>query len=98
MTIARTVYFNKCTSLLCDDELYKKYRNAPTENLRLDNGPWLKPSVASAKKAKIEAWRVGEGNEGRYDYADICVKNISDIPAFPVTVDLVDDEKRFFLA
>ena len=94
---ARAVYFNKCTSLLRDRELYEKYRSQPTENLRLDGGPWLKPSVASANKAEIEAVRAASGNDGKYDFAEILIKNISDTPAYPVTVDLADGQKRFFL-
>ena len=95
--IARSVYFNKCTSLLGDEALYKRYRSEPTENLRLDGGPWLKPSVASAKKAELAAVRVASGSDGRYEFADVCIKNPSNVPAYPVTVDLVDEEKRFFL-
>ena len=37
------------------------------------------------------------GNDGKYDFAEILIRNISDIPAYPVTVDLSDDWKRFFL-
>ena len=94
--LARSVYFNKCTSLLANPELYERYRTAPAENLRLDNGPWLKASVTSANSAEIMAEKVGEGSDGRYKYVDICLKNSSDTPAFPITFDLVDDEKRFF--
>ena len=65
--------------------------------LVLDGGPWLKPSVASAKKAELAAVRVASGSDGRYEFADACIKNLSNVPAYPVTVDLVDEEKRFFL-
>lgn len=95
--LARSVYFNKCTSLLFDKELYQMYRSKPTENLRLDDGPWLKPSITSAKKAKLKAERIASGNDGTYDFVEICIKNLSSVPAYPVTVDLEDDEKRFFL-
>ncbi|MBE6584775.1 MAG: hypothetical protein E7649_07390 [Ruminococcaceae bacterium] len=97
VSVARTVYFNKCTSLLSDAELYKKYRTSPTENLRLDNGPWLKPSVASAKKATLKATRLEDGTEGGYGYARVLIENVSDSPAYPVTIDLCDEQKRFFL-
>ncbi len=96
-SLARSVYFNKCTSLLLDPKLYQRYRSQPTENLRLDDGPWLKPSIASAKKALLKAERINVGNDGTYDFAEISITNLSDIPAYPVTVDLEDDEKRFFL-
>ena len=95
--LARSTYFNKCTSLLCNEALYEEYRSKPTENLRLENGPWLKSSVASAKRAGLHVTRVGEGCDGRYEWTDVCIENASDVPAYPVTVDLVDDAKRFFL-
>ena len=95
--LARSTYFNKCTSVLCDESLYQKYRNAPTENLRLDNGPWLKHSLNAARPAALQVVRVGEGQDGRYEFVDICIKNIFQMPAFPVTVNLEDDRARFFL-
>ncbi len=49
-SIARSVYFCKCTSMLSDRELYEKHRSAPTENLRFDSGPWLKNDISCAKK------------------------------------------------
>jgi len=95
--ISRSVYFNKCTSLLSDSEVYNKYRSTPAENLRLDNGPWLKSDISSAKAACLEAVKGEEGFVGKYQYKDIVIRNVSDVPAYPVTVDLVDEEKRFFL-
>ena len=84
--------------MLCDEALYRKHRNEPTENLRFDNGPWLKPSIVAAERAVLQAERVGEGRDGRYEFADIRIRNTSAIPAFPVTVDVADDQKRFFLS
>lgn len=95
--LSRSVYFNKCTSLLSDAELYKKYRSEPKENLRLDNGPHLKPCISSANRATIEAIAVGEGKNGRYAFTDIRIKNVSDFPAFPITVEPTDDDMRYFL-
>lgn len=96
--LARSTYFNKCTSMLCDEALYREHRNEPTKNLRFDNGPWLKPSIVAAERAVLQAERVGEGRDGRYEFADIRIRNTSAIPAFPVTVDVADDQKRFFLS
>ncbi len=95
--VARSTYFNKCTSLLCDEALYQKYRSTPAENLRFENGPWLKPCLAAAKRATLDVMRVGEGSDGPYGWTDICIKNRSETPAYPVTVDLSDERKRFFL-
>lgn len=97
-TVARSVYFNKCTSLFNDAELYAQHRRLPNQNLRFDNGPWLKPSIVSAQQATIEAAVVSSGTDGTYQYADVRVKNLSSVPAFPVTLDMTDDAKRFFLS
>lgn len=94
--IARSVYFNKCTSLRSDKELYGQYRKAPKENLRLDNVPWLKPCIEAAKHATLTAERASEGLDGKYAFSEVRIKNISDCPAYPVTFDLTDDEIRFF--
>ena len=95
--LARSVYFNKCTSLLADEMLYRTHRAKPTENLRLENGPWLKPTLTGAKRAKVTAERVGTGRDGKYEFVRIALENVSDVPAYPVTLDLADDQKRFFL-
>ena len=95
--LARSTYFNKCTSILCDASIYKKYRSAPTENLRLDNGPWLKHSLRAARPAVLQAERVGTGQDGSYQFVDIHIQNLSKTPAFPVTVDIEDDSVRFVL-
>ena len=95
--LARSTYFNKCTSILCDESIYKKYRSAPTENLRLDNGPWLKHSLRAARPAVLQAERVGTGQDDSYQFVDIHIQNLSQTPAFPVTVDIEDDSVRFVL-
>lgn len=96
--LARSVYFNKCTSKLSDKDLYDTYRKEPKENLRLDDGPWLKPTIQSAKQAKLDAKIISRGTEGKYSYAEILIKNISDIPAYPITLDTADDDSRCFLS
>lgn len=98
ISVGRSVYFNKCTNALANAELYKKYRSAPTENLYFKNGPWLKPSIQNAKRAVLEANIISRGFDGKYHFASISVKNSSGITAYPVTVDLTDDEQRCFLS
>ncbi len=95
--LARSVYFNKCTDMLQDASLYETYRTMPTENLRLDKGPWLKPCICAAKQAEIAGEITQRGFDGTYHFADITVKNISDVPAYPVTLDLENANQRHFL-
>lgn len=95
-SITRSVYFNKCTDVLCDKELYAKHRTAPAENLYFDKGPYLKPVITQASQAILTADVVRTGREGSYCFAEIAIENVSDYPAFPVTVDLKNEEQRFF--
>lgn len=62
------------------------------------NGPWLKTSVMHAKHAILEASIIKKGFDGTYHYADVLVKNSSDTPAFPVTLEPIDAEKRCYLS
>lgn len=98
ISISRSVYSNKCTDELADTALYKKYRTVPSENLYFTNGPWLKPSVKNAKKAVLKARVIRKGFDGKYHFACVSVQNVSDIAAYPVTVDLADSEQRCFLS
>lgn len=98
VSLARSVYFNKCTELLENDEIYRTKRSMPTENMYFKNGPWLKTSVMHAKHAILEASIIKKGFDGTYHYADVLVKNSSDTPAFPVTLEPIDAEKRCYLS
>ena len=93
----RSVYFNKCTGELNDKELYENSRTAPTKNMYFKNGPWLKASITGAKQSVIDGEILQRGVEGKYPYADIIIKNISNTPAYPITLDLTDDNQRCFL-
>ncbi len=96
--ISRAVYFIKCTSVLSDAELYKKYRTQPTENLYFENGGQLKNTLVKAQKSKLEAKIINKGIDGKYSFADIEITNDSEIAAFPVTVETEDENIRFFLS
>ncbi len=97
-SLNRSVYFNKCTDILGDKELYSKHRSKPNENLYFKNGPWLKSFIKNAKQAEISANVIGTGIDGKYHFADVSVENISDVTAYPVILDLIDEEKRCFLS
>jgi len=95
--LSRSVYPNKCTKKLTG-ALLEAYRTAPKENLRLDDGPWLMPQIASANQAALSATVTETGFDDTYHYADICMKNISDTPAYPVTVDTDNDTQRCYVS
>lgn len=98
VSLARSVYFNKCTDVLADAELQRKCRSLPTENLYFENGPWLKPTIERAKRAEIIANIVKKGTDGKYSYADVLIENTSQTPAFPIVIDVNNDEQRCFLS
>ena len=97
-SIARSVYFNKCTDILSDPAIYQASRTAPTENLHFSNGPWLKDNLVAAKPAVLEAQLIQTGLDGSYPYAELCILNESDTPAYPVTIDTENSEQRVFLS
>lgn len=97
--ISRSVYFNKCTDELSDTETYKRYRETQEVNMYFKNGPWLKDSISNAKKAGLSAGVTDIGtDELGYMYINISLENPSDVPAYPVTLSLADESKRFFLS
>ncbi len=97
-SLSRSIYFNKCTDILSNKKLYEQHRTSPSENLYFKNGPWLKPTIECARQAAICGKVSKTGIKGRYHFADVILENVSDIPAYPVTLDLVNDEQRFFLS
>ena len=96
--INRSTYFSKCTGILDNPDTYAKYRSEPCENFYFENGPFLKEDLSNAGKASITAEVTDKGSDGTYNYADIEISNTSDTPAFPITISMADEEKRFFLS
>lgn len=96
MVLARTTYFIKCTSLLKDRALYHTCRTSPCPNLYFDKGPWLKDCITHAKRACMHAKLLASGRDGRYRYADILLQNTDAVPAYPVTVEALNEQARFF--
>lgn len=96
--LSRSTYFVKCTSLLSDIELYKKYRSESAENLYFENGGQLKNTISNAQRTNLEGKIASTGSEGNYSFADIEITNNSEVAAFPVSVETQDENIRFFLS
>ena len=96
--LARTTYYPKCTSLYTDPALFERHRAAPVGNLYFHNGPWLIEDLKAARKADVatEITPIEITPEG-YRVYRITVKNTSDTPAYPVTVDVRNTTCRFYL-
>ncbi len=95
--IARSVYFNKCTDKLGYKEAYEKARTTTTPNMYFKNGPWLKNDIENAQKAQITGKIINRGTNGKYSTAEILINNVSQVPAYPITIDVVNEEQRIFL-
>lgn len=96
--LSRSVYFIKCTDLLSDPELYKKYRTEAVENLYFKKPPYFKNQLCNAKKAVLSAEIINSGEQNGYFFAEIAVKNISDTDAYPVTLEPKNEDCRFYLS
>lgn len=94
--LARTTYFLKCTGRLADKALYHTCRTTPCPNLYFEKGPWLKDCITHARKADLRAKLLASGKSGNYRYADISLHNPGTVPAYPVTVEAVNEYARFF--
>lgn len=92
----RDTHFLKCTDMLADEELFNKYRSKPSDNLTFDNGPWLIDSIKAANKATLNAECVELPADYGYRKFEITLENVSDYPAYPVTLDVKNTECRFF--
>lgn len=85
--LSRTVYFISCTSMLADSEIYTMYRTQQEKNLYFHDGPWLKPCIQSAKRARLEIVNTLEVMEGHYTHQHVTIKNVAEISAYPVIIE-----------
>ncbi len=85
--IVRNTYFIKCTSKLASYELYRKYREAPANNLYFESGPFLRRDIENANKAELSVEILGINSIGIYPSYKLRISNISKVPAYPVIVD-----------
>ena len=95
-SLARSNYFLKCTTLLADAQFKESYRAKPSENLYFENGPWLFDDLCNAKKAKLATKCEYAGIEDGYKIYDLLLTNTSDVPAYPVTATVLNENSRFF--
>lgn len=94
--LSRTNYWIKCTSALSDPQLLEQYRTKPMPNLFFAQGPWLKDNIQAGKQAALRAEVLKTGCKGVDATIDIAITNTSDTIAFPVTLDVVNKDARFY--
>lgn len=95
--ISRSYYYPRVLERLEDEAFYEQYINEPIPWINLDNGPWLKPTVAETP-AKLTA-NVVDVTSQSSERATIKVRvqNRGKVPAFMVKVD-IESVKRVFYA
>ena len=64
--------------------------------MTFENGPWVKPCIQAANKAKLTAKLVETGMAGNYRYYDVRIENVSKYPAYPITFQLDEDTPRHY--
>lgn len=94
--LSRSTYVMKCSSLLADQELHKIHRSKPMETLRFENGPWLKDTIQKAEKAQLSVRMLCQQTRNNYRSFDVRIENVSEMPAYPVTVEVTNGMSRFF--
>ncbi len=83
----RNTYFIKCISALASHDLYRKYREAPANNLYFENGPWLRRDIENANKADLSVEIIGISDIWGYPSYKLRIHNTSKTPAYPVIID-----------
>lgn len=84
--LSRQVYWPKCLSLLAEEGTAERCRSHPTENFRLDRGPWLKPQVEACRGAVLWAQTVSQTRAGRRASFLLRIRNTGEKAAFPVNI------------
>lgn len=92
---ARTVYVHKCTDMLADEEFCAEYRKEP-KRITFENGPYLMEDLKNAGAARLDVQIIDNGYEGSYRVYEVIIENISDVPAYPVTINIINKTARFF--
>lgn len=88
--LSRQIYWPKCLSSLSDSEVLQRIRMQPQENLRLENGPWLKRQIACSNQTQLEITVCRVQQKGRRCEIEVAVRNVGTVPAFPVWVSVQD--------
>lgn len=94
--MSRSVYWPRSLATLADTAARSKQRAAPTEWPALDNGPWLKPTVAKAQTTlALEVLASTAARDG-VARAEIRVRNTGAAPAFMTAIDVKGARRAFF--
>jgi len=94
--ISRSYYYPRSLVKMEDKAFYDKYVNEPTPWITLNNGPWLKPTVAkNATTLSIQETSNTIVSEGESE-VKLLVKNTGKVPAFMAKVDVAGVKRAFY--
>ena len=92
--LSQSIYWPKCLQQLEKEADRAYYRLEPRENFVMKQGPWLKDSLQKAPAASLVCSWLGSGisaESGGHRFL-ITVRNTSSYPAFPVRLQVDDDQ------
>ncbi len=93
-----SIYFPKVLSILEDEEILANQRADAQENILFKDGPWLKPQLTNAPKAKLSFKVISELADDNFVNLRVKVKNEGSVPAYPVVIDTKDVRTRIVLS
>ena len=98
--LQQSIYWPKCLARMDSEEFRCWMRETPRENIYFDQGPWLKERISSAEKAQVscDCTQSSFDQENGICHASLTVHNNSDYPAFPVTVQVEEDQTVHLLS
>lgn len=94
--VSRSVYWPRCLARMEDDAFRTKYRSSPQPALTLDQGPWLKPTVAAARASLELELLSAESIAPERGRLRVRIRNAGNAPAFPVQLDIEGRQRAFF--
>ncbi len=93
--ISRSLYYPRVLKQMDDNTLHDKYVNEPIPWITLNNGPWLKPTVAKSQtKLKAELVSNQSISAGK-SKLNVKVSNQENIPAFMTKLDIAGAKRAF---
>lgn len=94
--ISHAEYWPRTIKLMEDEAYYQKFVSEPIEWPTMENGPWLKPTVAKHKTSvgfKEVKLMKKNGNKGRLH---VVVTNKGRLPSFMTNLDIEDVSRSFY--
>ncbi len=100
--LSRSVYWPRCLKAAADPAFKARLETMPVPYKRefpwpsLKSGPWLKPTLAAARKSALKLDLLSLSRSGAKTVAKLSMENVSDTPAFMTRLDLENPNANFY--